>query len=190
MSDLVARVVERLRQVGVRLEPGLSDSELAKLERAYGVVFGPEHRKLLQTALPTGSSAWPDWRHGPAKDLQGRISWPTDSVIFDVHHDGFWPTSWGTRPQDPSARERQARNQLALVPRLLPLYGHRYLAVDPAFRPSPVFSVYQTDVIYYGDDLVDWVAREFGVAVRRTAAQRKHVPFWSNLAEGAANQDL
>jgi len=30
-------------------------------------------------------------------------------------------------------------------------------------RPSPVFSVHQTDVIYYGGNLLDYVAHEFKV---------------------------
>ncbi|MBL0888960.1 hypothetical protein [Myceligenerans indicum] len=47
-----------------------------------------------------------------------------------------------------------ARNYLATVPRLVPIVGHRYLPATPAPRGSPVSSVYQTDVIYYGADLV------------------------------------
>lgn len=33
---------------------------------------------------------------------------------------------------------------------------------DPIGPSAPVFSVYQTDVIIYGDDLLDYVQHEFG----------------------------
>ncbi len=33
---------------------------------------------------------------------------------------------------------------------------------DPTGPSAPVFSVYQTDVIIYGDDLLDYVQHEFG----------------------------
>lgn len=67
---------------------------------------------------------------------------------------------------------------------------HRYLTADPKYRPSPVFSVYQADVIYYGDDLLDYVAHEFKLPPPHPLPDRAHVPFWSDLAEGAEGRDL
>lgn len=143
MSDLVAKTLERLRLAGVRLEPGLSHAELTRIQRDLGFTFGPEHSELLQAALPVGSPSWPDWRTDSADTLAARLDWPIDGVVFDVPNNAFWPSSWGERPADPGERERRARVQLDGVPRLVPLFGHRYLAVDPAYRRSPVFSVYQ-----------------------------------------------
>ena len=46
-----------------------------------------------------------------------------------------------------------------------------------------MFSVYQSDVIYYGGDLADYFEREF-VDPRRPLPQHiKHVRFWSDLVE-------
>ena len=111
-------------------------------------------------------------------------------MILHVHGNTFWPASWGERPDDQAERERQARAHLAVVPRLVPLFGHRYLTADPEYQPSPVFSAYQIDVIYYGDDLLDYVALEFKVPPRHPSPDRAHVPFWSDLAEGAESRDL
>jgi hypothetical protein len=110
--------------------------------------------------------------------------------VFDVHNNVFWPASWGERPDDPGDREHRARVNLARVPRLVPIYSHRYLTVDPEYRPSPVFSVHQADVIYYGDDLLDYVAHECKVPPLHPLPGRAHAPFWSDLAEGAENPDL
>ena len=189
VADLVTEAVDRLRQAGVTMNHGLSDHELAHIEKSLGFAFGPEHRQLLATALPTGER-WPDWRHASSEDLLALVQWPHDGAIFDVHNNGFWPSSWDERPEDAAIAESYARRRLNEVPRLLPLYGHRFMATDPAYVPSPVFSVYQTDVIYYGDNLLDYVAHEFGVPPLHPGPARTHVPFWSDLAEGAGAGDL
>lgn len=189
MVNLVSEAVERLRRAGVKLKRGLSDRGLARIEKSVGFTFGPEHRQLLAAVLPTGES-WPDWRHASSDELRARLDWPADGVIFDVHNNGFWPSSWAERPGDPATAESYAREQLDRVPRLVPIYGHRYLAADPAYVPSPVFSVYQTDVIYYGDNLLDYIAHEFGVPPLHPSSDRHHVPFWSDLAGGLDAVDL
>jgi hypothetical protein len=50
--------------------------------------------------------------------------------------------------------------------------------------------VYQSDVIYYGDNLLDYVAHEFKVSPLEPSTDRPRVPFWGDLADGAENQDL
>jgi len=151
-------------------------------------VFGPEHREFIQTALPIGKS-WPDWRNDSDEELRGRLDWPVEGVLFDVHNNGFWPDSWGSPPDGRDDQEREARAHLARVPRLVPVYSHRYLTSDPQFVPSPVFSAYQADVILYGDNLLDYIAHEFRVPPLHPS-DRTRVPFWTDLAEGADNRDL
>lgn len=109
------------------------------------------------------------------------------SSIF--RHSDFWPASWGERPDAEIDREREARAHLAGVPRVVPVYFHRCMASDPYAVPSPVFSVHQTDVIFYGDNLLDYVAHEFH-APPRHPSDRTHVPFWSDHCQGAENVDL
>jgi hypothetical protein len=188
VPDLIAESIQRLVAGGVRLDPGLSDVEVSRVQDRLGFVFGPEHREFLQSALPVGKW-WPDWRNDLGDELPGRLDWPIDGVIFDVHQNGFWPASWGDRPEGKDDREREARARLAGVPRLVPVYSHRCLASDPQFKPCPVFSVHQTDVVFYGDNLLDYVAHEFRVPPLNPS-ERTHVPFWSDLSEGAENRDL
>lgn len=74
---------------------------------------------------------------------------------------------------------------MAKAPKLIPILGHRYIPEEPHERGNPVFSVYQTDVIYYGADLEDYFRREFASAPWGAGAvePRKRVPFWSDLVE-------
>lgn len=188
MPDLIAQSVERLRQGGVRIDRGLSDREVSRIQDSLDFAFGPEHREFIQSVLPVGKS-WPDWRYGTDAELRGRLDWPVEGVVFDVHNNGFWPASWGDRPDEQEDRERGARAHLARVPTLVPLFSHRYLTSDAEFQPSPVFSAYQTDVIFYGDNLLDYVAHEFRVPPLHPSA-RTHVPFWSDLSNGAESRNL
>ena len=187
----IDEVVRRLRAAGVSLDKGLTDRSVREIEKRFNFTFGLDHRRLLETVQPTGDR-WVDWRHADDQELQVRLGWPTEGVIFDVHNSGFWARSWGDRPADREAAEEIAREQLRRAPRLVPLYGHRFLPAAPADTGSPVFSVYQTDVIYYGDNLLDYVAHEFRVGPLHPTdpADRTHVYFWSDLAEGATDTDL
>lgn len=191
VPNVVERAVAHLRSAQVQLNPGLSGSELDHLEQRLGFQFSEEHRAFLQEVLPAGDTAWPDWRHGDPANLALRLAGPVDGVLFDVRENGFWPHSWGERPADRSDAQAAARRYLQAAPRLVPLYGHRLLPAAPAVAPSPVFSVHQTDVIYYGDDLADYVAHECKLPQpTKASGSRLRVAFWSDLAEGAENEDL
>jgi hypothetical protein len=190
VSDVVERAVEVLRRAGEQLTPGLTEEELHGLERRFGFGFAPDHRALLRTVLPAGEG-WPDWRSGDPADLERRLHWPVDGVLFDVRENAFWPASWGPRPGEEAAALAVARGRLSAVPRLVPLFSHRYMPAAPAPDPSPVFSVHQSDVIHYGTDLEDYVRHEFwrpGNWSRQGEVAR--VAFWSDLAEGAEDADL
>ena len=187
----IAEVVRRLARAQVNLEGGLSEQELSAVEARFGISFNPAHRGLLAAALPVGEE-WMDWRHGAADDLQRRLDWPVDGIVFDVHENSFWPRSWGPRPASPADAERVARRHLERVPVLIPVYSHRCAPAAPASGDSPIFSVYQSDVVVYGDNLLDYVAHEFGAGPRVPTPedQRPKVPFWSSLVAGAHNDDL
>jgi hypothetical protein len=82
----------------------------------------------------------------------------------------------------------RARDRLSAVPQLVPVYSHRYLPSGRESVGHPVLSVYQTDVIYYGLDLLDYVHQEFGAGqgIDRNDPRwrpRATVAFWRDLIE-------
>ena len=159
------------------------------VESRFDFVFPPDLRRLLAVALPVGDRAWPDWRTGTYDDLAGRLAWPVDGILYDVEENAFWHPDWPERPPTKAAAVELARAELASVPRLVPVYSHRYMPTVPSEPGNPVLSVYQTDIIYYGSDLLDWFAREFG---QKPGGQvPRPVPFWSalmDLDEGDSHQ--
>jgi hypothetical protein len=68
---------------------------------------------------------------------------------------------------------------------MVPVYAHRYLPAGRGTHGHPVLSIWQTDIIYYGTDLLDYVRQEFGGP--RTDRTDKNwnpqatVPFWRDF---------
>ena len=189
MPDLVAQAVEALADAGARLEPGLSGAELAAVQARWGVSFCGDHAAFLGLGVPVGDG-WVDWRHDPDEVLRERLRAPVDGLLFDVTHNEFWPASWGARPADPDEATERAATVLAGWPKLVPLYAHRYLPAGPYPSPGPVLSVVQSDVIWYGSDLLEWVQREFLGVPLPTHAPRPEIANWSRLADGYDDYDL
>lgn len=178
-----------LREAGALLTPGLTAEELGQLEAQLDIEFCADHADFLGLAVPLGEG-WIDWRGAP-EPIARRLRQPREGLLFDVLHNDFWPASWGGRPVEPLIAEQEAREQLGRWPQLVPLYGHRYLPSRPIASPAPVFSVVQSDVIYYGYDLLEWVRREFfGVQLPVARPDRPTVRNWSKLAEGRQDRDL
>jgi hypothetical protein len=177
-----ARAIAVLREVGVPVDDGLTESEVARVEDAGGFSFNPDHRAFLQHGLPTGDR-WPDWRDASASDVRAMLARFIDSVLFDVENNEYWESAWGAAPDEGYARLEAARGHLDQAPRLVPIYAHRACVAAPAPAGSPIFSAYQTDVIVYGSNLLDYVCNEFGLESRDTEDLGIHVPYWSELVD-------
>jgi hypothetical protein len=173
---LGAEAARRLRHYGVcDIAPGLSGAELDRVEREFGFTFADDHRAFLAAGLPVNSGLpppqpgvytahpepWPDWRNGPHDALHDFLTWPTHGVLLDVRR-WHWREAWGPRPSDQGAAVELARQRLAEVPVMAPVYGHRYLPAGRGTHGHPVLSMWQTDIIVYGNDLADYIDNEFG----------------------------
>jgi hypothetical protein len=163
----------------VTIEPGLSDEELSDTESRFDISFADDHRAFLAEGLPTGGR-WPDWRGGSG--ITQLLAQPVDGILFDVVENGYWHGSWGLRPDNPDEAVVLAGLQLSGVPRLIPVYGHRYLPMGRGTYGYPVLSVMQTDVVVAGADLEDYIAREFARSTDAAREQRDPPDFWSDLA--------
>jgi hypothetical protein len=161
------------------VSPGLTGAELSAVEDEFAITFAADHRAFLAAGVPTGRG-WPDWRDTDRSRLRDLLALPVEGVLFDVAENNFWYEGWGPRPATGGAAVAAARGYLLTVPRMIPLYAHRYLPATVSGHP--VLSIYQTDVVHYGNDLSDWLSREFGIG--RPAGpplRRATVAFWRDL---------
>jgi hypothetical protein len=159
------RILNRIRicgPSGSHVEPGLSEAELTAIEAEFAFEFPPDLRLVLSLGLPNGGN-FPPWRDkSQREELRGRLSWPLESMQFDIENNAFWYPAWGARPASIEEAKAIVAREVATVQRLIPVYSHRYLPAEPCEAGNPVLSVYQTDIIYYGADLTDYVKCEFG----------------------------
>jgi hypothetical protein len=178
------RIADLVRRQGASLEPGLSPAEIEAIEVTFGFRFPDDLRALLTAFLPQGYG-FPNWRSRTDADLRDRLDWPADGIAFDIERNGFWMADWGAKPSEPSDSIAIARERIAAAPKLVPIYSHRYLPCEPSAAGSPVYSVYQTDIVFYGVDLEDYFENEFGSRGHsRIAAHRiRRIRFWSELVE-------
>ncbi|WP_435974084.1 hypothetical protein [Streptomyces sp. Qhu_M48] len=170
----------------VDVGPGLGAAELGAVEARFGFSFAADHRVLLGTGLPLGGS-WPDWRDGDPEELARWLEGPADGVLFDVEHSGFWHPSWSPRPSGTDEALRVARAGLAAAPRLVPVFGHRYLPGTAGAWGHPVLSVHQTDVVLYGNDLADYLRREFTGGASSGLTAHATADFWSSFVEDGSS---
>jgi hypothetical protein len=195
----MTEAMQRLQEYGVCLvEEGLSDEEFARIEERFGFEFADDHRAFLAAGLPTNAGQppmepgvivthphpWPTWRDLDSHTLHDMLDWPETGVLFDVENNEFWPPAWGPRPETTEAATEVARERLASVPKLVPVYGHRYLPAGRGTSGYPVFSVWGTDIIYYGVALADYIEREFGEDRDWRVQRQPHtVEFWTAVVE-------
>ncbi|WP_051580132.1 hypothetical protein [Pseudonocardia acaciae] len=186
--ELVAGLVGWLDgQRGVTLAAGLTEAELDRAERAFGVRMPGLWRAVLARAYPVTSTndgiACPDWRFGDEPGTRELVDGPVEGLLFDVEQNGFWWHGWGDAPAGRSERLRVARRRLAEVPRLTPLVGHLYVGPDDA---SPVFSIVQADLYVPALTLADLVTGRDQSEVPAERYPIGSVPFWSELHAYAA----
>lgn len=174
------------------VEPGLTDAEFERIEAEHGFTFSDDHRAFLAEGLPVNSpyepeegvwhaweQPWPDWRGGVG--VREQLDWPVSGVMRAVA-DGFWLPTWGAREECVEV----VRGLLADAPRLVPLYGHRFLPAGRGKSGHPVLSVWGTDIIVYGADLIEYVDQEFMEPRPEHPddwAPQVTVPFWRDLVE-------
>ena len=178
-----AIVLDAISAAGFKIEPGLSEPELSKLEIRFSFQFPPDLRSFLRSGLPV-SKPFPDWRNGTDAILRRLLQRPIDDLVFDVETNDFWHTGWGPRPAIGDDAGAIAREMATKAPTLIPVFGHRFLPAEPAQAGNPVFSVSQADVIIYGDDLASYFAHEFGISQLPMPPTRpRPITFWSELAQ-------
>ena len=101
------------------------------------------------------------WKDFDRKAYDERMAWVWEGIEFDIDKNKDWLERWGARPDDLSAAIEIARRDFPNWPKLLPVYGHRFLAAEPCLPDNPVFSIVQTDIILYGANLAHYLVQEF-----------------------------
>ncbi|MGH2607671.1 MAG: hypothetical protein ACRDHF_01165 [Tepidiformaceae bacterium] len=165
----------------VRLEPGLSSTELKRAEVAFGCSFPQDFRSLISRMCFTGEP-WEGWREPELMRIRA-LNWVVGAAKFDIENNRYWHKDWGRKPRAKVEAIAVAEAYLRNAPPLLPLLGHRFLPAVPHESGNPVISMYQfVDSIYYGNDLADYFHQELGTPRPEWARDNpREVLFWSSF---------
>lgn len=166
---------------------GMDAARIAALQDELGFAFPSDLKLLLAGTIDTKSNASP-WAALDRATWRGDMAIIEGGIAFDVEHNNLWLRRWGEQPTSLAAALDIARRDFASWPKLFPLFGHRFLAVEPCLDDNPVFSIVQTDIICYGASLAHYLLLEFAPSrdyEHHTYAQNpRHITLWSDFADG------
>ncbi|KAL3833340.1 hypothetical protein ACJIZ3_008076 [Penstemon smallii] len=168
-TSLADKVITHLKNSGIRVQPGLSESEFALAEAEFGFAFPPDLKAVLSAGLPIGAG-FPDWRSSGSGrvHLRASIDLPIASISFHIARNILWSKSWGPRPSDPEKALKIARNALKRAPLLIPIFNHCYIPCNPCLAGNPIFYVDENLIFCCGFDLSDFFDRESSVFFNRS----------------------
>ncbi|KFK28342.1 hypothetical protein AALP_AA8G503800 [Arabis alpina] len=160
LSPFADKVITHLKNSNIQIQPGLTDSELTRIEAEFSFTFPPDLRVILSSGLSI-TAGFPDWRSPGARlHLRAMIDLPIASVSFQIAKNSLWCKSWGLKPPDPEKALRVARNALKKAPLMVPVYDHCYIPCNPNLAGNPVFFIDETRIFCCGSDLSEFFERE------------------------------
>jgi hypothetical protein len=192
-------------QPETRWRGGLSDAEIAKVEKQFGLAFPPDYRLFLRTLHTTDPERvqyvdgriqtilgrpFHDWQ-GDRGAIEEAMAWPLDGLLWSVEADVSWTSRWGDRSGSREARAARVRHLAQSSPPLIPLMGHRYLVGHPLESGNPVLSIYGTDVVVCSPTFTTWLVDELASMVdpalrHLTTVETKPpppIPFWQDVMD-------
>ena len=171
-----------LKTKGIEFDKGLNQAEFSKIKEVYGIEFPSELKEFYSTILPISKNFynWRDFSSENVNKIKGALKRPFDD-IYEMAEEVYWCEDWGVEP-DINERTSVVRQKLEKAPKLIPIFLHRYMPMLSK-ENVPVISVCNTDIIYYGENLVSYLEIEFGDRKQSDIEFNKieHVPFWSDL---------
>lgn len=187
-SDQIQYLIDNMTAKGVEFESGLSIDEIMLVEQKFDFAFPPDLKSFLCTALPVSKGSV-NWRKGltdeeTAANIVWRLAGPLDGILFDVENNDFWYEDWGKKPDIFLESKAIVELEYQNYPKLIPVFYHRFISEEPHEVNNPIISVHQTDIIYYGYNLANYLMNEFHFNLRDdfyVPDEPKTIRFWNDM---------
>lgn len=177
--------IKLLRSHGIQVEAGLTYDEVGKIEKIYSIQFPKSLKAFLMEGVPI-SDGYYNWRNFKTDNIEyiKRVIYRPVKYIEDYPEEVEWYKEWGKEPEVVSNRIQIVKERLMDAPTLLPIYAHRYMPEGLDENP-PVISVMGVDIIFYGENLVEYFKVEFGEKKHAEINCKiiKPIPFWSDIID-------
>lgn len=180
-------ILDKLKTKWIQFNNWLSYYEITEIEKKFWFQFPPDLSGFLNCALPISHNFY-NWREGliPWNKEEERIfdmiNWPLNWMLFDIEFNDFWIDDFWKKPSELEKKKEIASKYYYDLPKLIPIYSHRYLPSMPHKDGNPVFSIYQTDIIIYWINLENYFLNEFTEWTFVIPEKgSRFIPFWSKL---------
>jgi len=175
-------ILRLFKEKEVLTEPGLTPEEVELIEKLYDISFPQSLKDFLMQVLPV-SEGFYNWRNVNDENIariKSAISRPKEWV-YESFIELYGGDNGGKQEEENEKIIREFREELDQAPKLIPIYGHRYMPV--VGDNPPVLSVHGVDIIYYGKDLCDYFEVEFGSKKQREIefSDIAQIEFWSDM---------
>ena len=143
------------------IKNGLTSDKVEQIEKIYKIVFPKSLQDFLMTALPV-SKGFYNWRNKEQDNIEyikNMIIQPI-KYISDMPEEIYWCEDWRKEPTDKDVFKKEVK-RLEIAPKLIPIFSHRYMPMLSSANP-PIISVHVVDIIYFGEDIRDYLEVEFG----------------------------
>lgn len=176
-------LIQKMKRQGIIFTEGLNDKEIIRIEQRFEISFPKELKNFYKRALPI-SEGFYNWRDRNEKNVQkikDAMKMPVLGIIKGAE-EIEWCEAWGEEPDDLKERKKIIVSMVSKAPKLIPIYSHRYMAAVEC-EINPVFSIWGTDVIYYGKSLMDYLMIEFKLKKQEIFMNDEvnYIPFWSDV---------
>lgn len=168
---------------GIEFEKGLTLDELMQVENIFQIKFPGSLREFIMTELPIskGFYNWKNMRNDNVQFIKSIINKPF-SDVYCMAKEVYWCDAWGEEPEDKEDITKEVRERLKEAPKLIPIYSHRYMPAISDENP-PIISIHDLDIVYYGENLEDYLYVEFGNKAQNEIGFENiiRIPFWSDI---------
>ena len=178
-------IIAKLNDRGVSFERGMSQQDVFDTEAYYGISFPDELKNFYATGLPI-SSGFYNWRNKSSANIsliKRALEMPIEGLKVGLENGDFWCDSWGLHPEHSEDALEILLMHYSRAPKMIPIYSHRYMPSIPGSKNTPVFSIMQSDIIYFGTDLISYLEIEFGYKQHKDIlrASFQQIEFWNDL---------
>lgn len=179
---MYCKIIEMLKQKGVVFERGLNSGEIDMIETLYDISFPNDLKTFYMSALPVSNDFY-NWRDISPENVC-KIQWAFIKPVLSIAEgvdEVDWNDKWGEEPTCNIIRREKIIQMVKDAPKLIPIYGHRYVATQ--YDNNPVLSICDLDIIYYGSNIKDYLYNEFKLKAFENMgyAKIKPIDFWSDL---------
>jgi len=184
-EKMYKKIIDMLMENQVIFEVGLDASEIGAIESYYCIQFPDDLKEFFKCGLPVseGFYNWRDFSEKNVNKIKSALMAPILNIRENID-DLEWFKNWGAIPDNKEQKNSIIIQKLETAPILIPLFKHRYIS-SQFKKDNPIFSIYDLDIIYYGENLEQYFLVEFKYKKHSeiTYQKIKRVTFWSDLLE-------